>query len=160
MWECVCKMDQTYIFMYVGIAYSLIYSWTYTYIIMIKDLFVPPPPLSIFCPPPLHSPSPFISPHLFLPFSPFPFSIIVSSSPPPPPPPTPLSFASLLSSFPLSSLPPPLCPLLVCFQGCMLLGGKGDNDISSYIFKPIQRICKYPLLFRVSAHVLHICLVT
>lgn len=34
------------------------------------------------------------------------------------------------------------------FVACMLLGGKGDDDISSYLFKPIQRVCKYPLLFR------------
>ncbi len=32
----------------------------------------------------------------------------------------------------------------------MLLGGQGDDTIDSYLFKPIQRICKYPLLFRVS----------
>ena len=35
------------------------------------------------------------------------------------------------------------------FKGLMLLGGKSDVSISSYLFKPIQRICKYPLLFRV-----------
>ena len=35
-------------------------------------------------------------------------------------------------------------------QGCMLLGGKGEEEISAYFFKPIQRVCKYPLLFRVS----------
>ena len=31
----------------------------------------------------------------------------------------------------------------------MLLGGLSDTSISSYLFKPIQRICKYPLLFKV-----------
>ena len=39
---------------------------------------------------------------------------------------------------------------LYSVQGCMLLGGKGDRSIDSYLFKPIQRVCKYPLLFRVS----------
>lgn len=36
-------------------------------------------------------------------------------------------------------------------QACMLLGGKQDDSIGTYLFKPIQRVCKYPLLFRVSA---------
>ena len=36
-----------------------------------------------------------------------------------------------------------------CPQAALLLGGHGDEDLSSYVFKPIQRICKYPLLFRV-----------
>ncbi|KAL5483897.1 hypothetical protein EMCRGX_G020316 [Ephydatia muelleri] len=34
------------------------------------------------------------------------------------------------------------------FVAALLLGGHGDEDLSSYVFKPIQRICKYPLLFR------------
>ena len=35
-------------------------------------------------------------------------------------------------------------------QACMLLGGRQDDSIGTYLFKPIQRVCKYPLLFRVS----------
>ncbi|CAI8056724.1 Phosphatidylinositol 3,4,5-trisphosphate-dependent Rac exchanger 2 protein [Geodia barretti] len=35
------------------------------------------------------------------------------------------------------------------FLACLLLGGRdGGNGISSYLFKPIQRVTKYPLLFR------------
>uniref|UniRef100_A0A1X7VB84 Uncharacterized protein n=1 Tax=Amphimedon queenslandica TaxID=400682 RepID=A0A1X7VB84_AMPQE len=34
------------------------------------------------------------------------------------------------------------------FVGAMLLGGVNEASISSYLFKPIQRICKYPLLFK------------
>lgn len=34
------------------------------------------------------------------------------------------------------------------FVAAMLLGGKSDDSISSFLFKPIQRITKYPLLFR------------
>ena len=36
-----------------------------------------------------------------------------------------------------------------CPQAAFLMGGHGDEDLSSYVFKPIQRMCKYPLLFRV-----------
>ncbi|CAM9619971.1 unnamed protein product [Lampetra fluviatilis] len=36
------------------------------------------------------------------------------------------------------------------FVGCMLLGGRRDNDIplQGYLLSPIQRICKYPLLLK------------
>lgn len=34
-------------------------------------------------------------------------------------------------------------------QGCMLLGGHGDATVDAYLFKPVQRITKYPLLFKV-----------
>jgi phosphatidylinositol 3,4,5-trisphosphate-dependent Rac exchanger 2 protein len=35
------------------------------------------------------------------------------------------------------------------FLACLLLGGRdGGNGIGSYLFKPIQRVTKYPLLFR------------
>jgi hypothetical protein len=32
--------------------------------------------------------------------------------------------------------------------GVMLIGGANETSINSYLFKPIQRICKYPLLFK------------
>ena len=30
----------------------------------------------------------------------------------------------------------------------MLLGGHSDTTVDAYLFKPVQRICKYPLLFK------------
>ena len=58
------------------------------------------------------------------------------------------SSSPLLSS-PLLSSP---FPLLSSPQNCMLLGGRKNTEVplEGYLVAPIQRICKYPLLLRVS----------
>lgn len=45
-----------------------------------------------------------------------------------------------------------LFPTLV--KNCMLLGGRKNTEVplEGYLVAPIQRICKYPLLLRVSSH--------
>ena len=55
---------------------------------------------------------------------------------------------------------PLVCPLLSYLstpQAAMLLGGRSNDSINTFLFKPIQRICKYPLLFRVSAYINEPC---
>lgn len=46
------------------------------------------------------------------------------------------------------------CNILILFwlQSCMLLGGRKTTDIplEGYLLTPIQRICKYPLLLKVT----------
>ena len=61
---------------------------------------------------------------------------------------SPLLSSPLLSS-PLLSSPFLSSPLL---QNCMLLGGRKNTEVplEGYLVAPIQRICKYPLLLRVS----------
>lgn len=34
------------------------------------------------------------------------------------------------------------------FTACMLLGGHGNEALDAFLFKPVQRVCKYPLLFK------------
>jgi len=42
-------------------------------------------------------------------------------------------------------------------KNCMLLGGRKNTEVplEGYLVAPIQRICKYPLLLRVSANYVH-----